>query len=322
MALKTLSRRSRVELPDGAYDVRGWQVCTQVDGEKVGTVDEMLVDEHDHPHLLDVDVGSLRKHVLLPLSEAHADPVEHVVWIDRLDKQRLKELPDYDREPERVSSAFEQRLLEEYRTLAKGNGHNGDGHGSTLARLGDLKEHRVAKGVSDPRGWKVVGGDGQTIGEIDELIVDKAEMTTRYLDCKVDEKRFELEPLSRHVLIPVEHARLHRDEKKVLVDGLFGRDLKGYPVYSGLPLASNDESRIHGMFGGKRSMHSENAHRFFSSASKDPIHEVEPSGPVDTLGTRVERVHHVRAGDQDVRIRISGSDIIIEKPGGGGENDG
>jgi sporulation protein YlmC with PRC-barrel domain len=321
MALKTLSRRSRVDLPGGAYDVRGWQVRTQLDGEKVGTVEEMLVDEHDHPHLLDVDVGALRKHVLLPLSEAHADPVEHVVWIDRLDKDRLKELPEYDRSPERLSSAFEERLLEEYRVLASGNGHS-HARGSTLARLGDLQEHRVAKGVSDPRGWKVLGGDGQTIGEVEELIVDKTEMTTRYLDCKVEEKHFGLEPLNRHVLIPVEHVRLHRDEKRVLVDGLFGRDLKQYPIYPGLPLASVDESRVHAMFGHRRSAASGDGANHFFAGDRAVANDADVAGPIDTLGTRVERVHHVRAGDQDVRIRISGSDIIIEKQGRGGENDG
>ncbi|HEX9710550.1 MAG TPA: PRC-barrel domain-containing protein, partial [Candidatus Thermoplasmatota archaeon] len=120
MSLVTLSRRDATELPEGSYDVRDWEVRTAPDGEKVGKVDDMLLDEHGRPRYLDVDLGLFKRHVLVPLSEAHADPSTQVVWIDSLDGERLSRIPAYERDPAALSPDFETRLLEEYRTLSRG----------------------------------------------------------------------------------------------------------------------------------------------------------------------------------------------------------
>src|SRR5690606_8622274 len=113
-----------------------------------------------------------------------------------------------------------------------------------LARLGDLEQFRVAAEDTDPRGWRVETGDGERIGEVDELIIDTVDMQARYLDCDVAEDRLSLEPLDRHILIPVEHSRLDRSKKRVVVDGIFASDVAHYPVYGGLPMASDIERSI------------------------------------------------------------------------------
>jgi len=336
MALTNLSRRGLIELPEGAYDVRGWNVHTQVDGERVGSVDDMLIDEHDTPRYLDVDLGVFRKHILVPLSEAHADPSERVVWIEGLDRDRLREVPEYDHDLDSVSPAFEERLLREYRTLAGGERGASDGEtrtasGGRLVRLGDLEEFRVASGASDPRGWDLVGGDGQVLGEVKELIVDATALTTRYLACRVDEDKVGLESLDRHILVPADRARLNKDDKEVLVDQIFARDLREYPIYQGLPLDSEAKARIHAVFergSGPRTQES-GSRRFFGARPRAEATEpprAKPRGRPALAPDRVEernpeasdqqsRVVEVEGGEE-VRIRISGGDIIIEKQRG------
>jgi len=41
-----------------------------------------------------------------------------------------------------------------------------------LRRLRDLPTFEMATGDPDPRGWTVRGGDGQSFGTVNELLVD------------------------------------------------------------------------------------------------------------------------------------------------------
>ena len=337
MSLVNLSRSAPTQLPDGAYDVRGWEVRTETDGEKVGKVDDMLVDERDSPRYLEVDLGMFRKHVLVPLSVAHADPSAQIVWIDRLDKERIREIPEYDRDLGRLTPEYEDRLVREYRTLSARRDpvEREAGERTGLARLSDLGDYRVAKGVTDPRGWKLVGGDGSVIGEVKELIVDATAMTTRYLDCEVHEDRLELEPLNRHILIPADRVRLDRSAKNVVIDGLFARDVQDYPMYQGLPLASEAEHSIDEIFDRPRESRvtESAASRFFGVRSRAAGGTT--SAPVlsrgrpdlDETGRDIERVasdtrRETITDAENVRIRISGDDIIIERHPRGGRDDG
>jgi sporulation protein YlmC with PRC-barrel domain len=339
MSLVNLSRSAPTQLPDGAYDVRGWEVRTELDGEKVGKVDDMLVDERDNPRYLEVDLGIFRRHVLLPLSVAHADPSAQIVWIDQLDKERIREIPEYDRDLGRLTPEYEDRLVREYRLLSeRRDGEeplNREVEQAGLARLSDLGDYRVAKGVTDPRGWKVVGGDGGDIGEVKELIVDATAMTTRYLDIEVHEDRLELEPLNRHILIPADRVRLDRSGKNVVIDGVFGRDITDYPMYQGLPLDRQAQRAIDDVFDRPREARSSEsaAGRFFGVRSRaaggTTSAPVRSRGrpDVDESGRDVERVvsdtrRETITDADNVRIRISGDDIIIERHPRGGRDDG
>ena len=328
MTLVTLSRRAPAQLPDGAYDVRGWEVRTALDSKKVGKVDDMLLDEHGSPRYLDVDLGLFKRHVLVPLAEAHAEPSDQVIWIDNLDQERLARIPEYDHDPERLSPDYERRLADEYRSLAseptepvREDETQPDG----LARLGDLGDFRVAKGVTDPRGWKVVAGDGAKLGEVNELIVDTRSLATRYLDVSVDEKTHELEPLDRHVLIPAERVRLDRKAKHVVVDGLFAPDLKTYPVYQGLPLDDPMERSIDDLYRERSEGHvaDPDAVRFFGARAR-------PGDAAPAARARRVRIREgdgsersiVADGGDEVRIKVSGDDIVIERNPRGRSGDG
>ena len=52
----------------------------------------------------------------------------------------------------------------------------------------------------------------------------------------------------KHILVPVDAARLDRGKKNVVVDGLFSKDLGSVPVYSGLPLSPDTEREIRDVY--------------------------------------------------------------------------
>jgi sporulation protein YlmC with PRC-barrel domain len=335
-----LSRRAPAHLPDGAYDVRGWEVRTEVDGEKVGKVDDMLVDDQDRPRYLNVKLGIFRRNVLVPLSAAHADPSTQVIWIEQLDRERLKNVPEYVDDVSLISPEYEERLLQEYRSLSRERGtadrRDGDEPLPRLARLSDLGDFRVAKGVTDPRGWKLVAGDGHAMGEVKELIVDAAALTARYLDVEIDEDKLDLEPLNRHILIPAERVRLDRKSKHVVVDGLFARDMRDYPMYQGLPLDDSAQRAIDSAY--RRPLEERPGESSVGRFFRPRMRPEDEAAPVrsrrreldgDRSDRDIERVvsetdveEYEIPSSENVRIRISGDDIIIERHPRGGRDDG
>ncbi len=70
MALIPLSKADPSHLHPDTFDGRGWEVRSEADDDKVGTVDDVLMDASGMPHLLDVDLGVFKKHVLVPLGKA------------------------------------------------------------------------------------------------------------------------------------------------------------------------------------------------------------------------------------------------------------
>ncbi|HEX6057863.1 MAG TPA: PRC-barrel domain-containing protein [Gemmatimonadaceae bacterium] len=100
-----------------------------------------------------------------------------------------------------------------------------------MRRLSEMDHVRVAKGASDPRGWKVVAADGAEVGRVRDLLVDLEAQRVRYLDVELDAAA----PGTgeRHVLIPIGRARLHDAEDRVLVDALPASGISSLPRYGG-----------------------------------------------------------------------------------------
>lgn len=308
MTLIPISRRKDVTFAPGTFDVRGWLVRTQLDDEKVGKVDDIIIDADGRPHYLDVDLRGFDRHVLVPMHRAHPAAEDEVVWIEGLAKDHVGAIPAYAHDVEALTPAYESRLAEAWDAAASGRidparpiDPTTDGmHG--YARLSAMEDYRVASADSDPRGWTVIAGDGRKIGEVKELIIETSTMSARYLDCDIDEKDLELEPIDRHVLIPVRRARLDADHKKVVVDGVFSSDLTRYPVYGGLPLADDFEHRLEAVYGpyDERTADRDTAARRPAAAADGERRE----------GTREVRVQQ---NEQEVLIRVTGDDVIIEK---------
>lgn len=103
-----------------------------------------------------------------------------------------------------------------------------------LYRLDELSDYKVASDYSDVRGWKVVDADNRTIGEVDDLIVNKSTERVVYLDVEVDKKLIEEghevygtsagagahEVLNKdgdnHLIIPIGSVLIDKDHKHVL----------------------------------------------------------------------------------------------------------
>jgi hypothetical protein len=332
MALIPLSKTDPSRLHPDTFDVRGWEVRSEADDDKVGTVDDVLLDTGGMPHLLDVNLGVFKKHVLVPLGQAWADASRRVVWISGLAKQDVQRMPEYGKDPDLLTPEFEQRLAADFSEAAEGalrREHKADT--ARLARLDALDDFRISKGSGDPRGWTVVGGDGAKLGKVVELIVDQDAMRVKYLDVDVPEDKLELEVIDRHVLMPVECVRLEHKGKKVFVDGLFARDHAEYPVYAGLPLAKGVEEQIRQRFRGQapaaEGWSDRAARRFFGGVRRRGGTEeaVEPPArprqAAQPRGTPPQETTVVSPSEgEEVRIRVSGGDIIIEKHPGRTDN--
>ena len=86
-------------------------------------------------------------------------------------------------------------------------------------RLGHLGAHRVAKGMIDPRGWKVTDGNGQVVGQVKDLIVDTDRMVAEFIDVELDTKLFTLRG-DPHILVPMAQAQREGDGRRLTVRGL------------------------------------------------------------------------------------------------------
>jgi len=254
MALRPLSRARDFAFPDTAWDVRGWTVRTEVGDDKVGRVEDMLLDGSGRLRYLDVDLGFLKKHVLVPLDSAHADRERETVRIEGMSKERMEAVPEYALDPETLDEDYQRRLDAVYgraslpaRDAAGHRAMNPDGP-LDLQRMGVLEdEYRVAG--DDPRGWAVLTGDGRRVGKVAELLMEPGVMKARYLDVAVDEKTLELEPVDRHILVPTERVRLDRGKKTVVVSGLLAGDVARYPQYGGLPVTHGAARILEDLFG-------------------------------------------------------------------------
>jgi uncharacterized protein (TIGR02271 family) len=112
--------------------------------------------------------------------------------------------------------------------------------GGHLGRLNDLDEFKVADGYPDPRGWDVKTADGQTVGKVDDLIVDTQAMRVRYMSVKLDRSLMQAArdaatpgDQSDHTLLPIGNVQLDDRHDDVLVNGYTLEQVAGLPRYSG-----------------------------------------------------------------------------------------
>ena len=53
--------------------------------------------------------------------------------------------------------------------------------GDNLTPMSNLSDYKIEKGDPDPRGWTVRAADGQSLGKVEDLLVDTSAMKVRYL---------------------------------------------------------------------------------------------------------------------------------------------
>ncbi len=189
-----------------------------------------------------------------------------------------------------------------------------------LARLDELKGFHVADGDSDIRGWEVRTPDGNTIGKVEELIVDPAERRVRYIEVNVDRNVLGLDE-DRHILVPIGAARLEDNGNNVLIERLPAQGLAGAPPYMRGPITRDYETSLRGYYGATAGPSSDDYYRndlyddsrFRKTGTPDMADTTNRAGGLPRLGDNEVTVP--LTGDQEVIVRQPGSDqeIVIRK---------
>ena len=258
MVLHKVSDQERSAGGAGAINATGWEVRTRVDDEKVGKVDDVLIEDSGEARFLDVDLGLFSKRVLVPVERTSTDSSEEVVWVIGFDKGGFEGIPEYEGDVVKLNADYREGLLRAYSTAAtKGpdaslTGAPPAGRTTTdeeaervkdtreaspsgdtrLGRVDELDDYEVADHHLDVRGWDVVASDDRKIGDVKELVADTVAMKVRYLEVELesDFRRSDEEGL---VLVPIEHARFVEDDKVVRLNALASHQARNLPAHGG-----------------------------------------------------------------------------------------
>ena len=117
-----------------------------------------------------------------------------------------------------------------------------------LFYLHDLEDFKVHHDDTDVRGWSVKLAGGQSVGTVENLIVDKGERLVRYLevtgdrdfyaDYRTDDYYLDKDAgrvfdadSDEHFIVPIGMARLDHDNKSVIIEGVQADVFGGVPRY-------------------------------------------------------------------------------------------
>lgn len=254
MALHSISGSNNVRFDDGTYDLRSFSARSR-SGVRVGSVDDVLVDDGGNPRYVCVHRSADDRHMLLPVGIVDAEPREKEVAIPDGD---YRDIPAWSHEPNTIDANYERRLIDaweadhtgerfydrpDYRTRGWSGSDRGDAQ-TTLERLDRLRDYRVAHDDPDPRNWLVVGRNGKTLGRVDHLIGDTSSMRIVYLDVELDR---DLAHDTRHVLIPTGHVDLDTKRKRVIAQGIDTRCALNLPEWTGGAISRDYEQKIVGV---------------------------------------------------------------------------
>lgn len=112
MAYSSLSQYQNTQFPSDLTDVRGFEVRTRDDDDKVGRVHDLVCTADGQIRYLDVDLGGFfnPRHVVLPVGAAQVDRSNDVVWITGMSKAQIKDLPDYDGDASSLTGDYESNV--------------------------------------------------------------------------------------------------------------------------------------------------------------------------------------------------------------------
>lgn len=117
-------------------------------------------------------------------------------------------------------------------------------------RLQELShsDFEIVDGQPDIRGWDVKTAEGETIGEVEELILDAQARKVRYMVVDLDGDELDLDD-DRTVLIPIGMAQLHEKDDDVLLTGIGKDQLRRLPEYDDDNLSPDVERNLGSILG-------------------------------------------------------------------------
>lgn len=121
---------------------------------------------------------------------------------------------------------------------------------NTDNRLQELSgsDYEMGEGQPDIRGWTVKDTQGNTIGEVEDLIFDTQSLKVRYMILDLEGNVLDLEP--RDVLVPIGVAQIDSDDDDVLLPNMTAAQLQSLPKYEKGGIGRDLEDSVKGIFGG------------------------------------------------------------------------
>jgi uncharacterized protein (TIGR02271 family) len=173
---------------------------------------------------------------------------------------------------------------------------------SNLMPLSRMSDFKVAEHDQDVRGWKVVARDGDTIGKVDDLLIDSTARRVRYLAVDLDRNLLSGRSHSGHVLIPIESVRLDRHDR-VLLDSVGSSEIFTLPTYD----ASAFGTGAHALHQGSSRLDKEHEARLTLSEEELAVGKQRVASGEVEVGKRVE-TQHVRES-----VPVSREEVTIER---------
>jgi len=116
-----------------------------------------------------------------------------------------------------------------------------------LQELGG-SDYEIVDNQPNIKGWTVKNPQGETIGEVDELIFDVQSRKVRYMVVDLEGSVLDLEP--RDVLVPIGLAELDEDDDDVILPNVTVDQLRALPVYEKGRITRDTENSVRNIFGG------------------------------------------------------------------------
>jgi len=215
MPYSALSQHADARFPEGLADVRGYEVRTRLDDEKVGRVDDLVFEADGSIRYLDVDLGGFfnTKHVLLPIGAAEVDARDNVVWLSGMSKQQVKDMPDYTGDLSTVDRDYDTRARSFY------------GADVADADLYDQGRFYASRGPADARERRLVLSEEQL--DIQKRQVQAGEVSVR----KTVETEHVRETVPvMHEEVTIERHPISADDTRALRDTEIGEQEIRVPV--------------------------------------------------------------------------------------------
>jgi PRC-barrel domain len=155
----TLERQARTDkfTEEVAHRFAGYTVYDQ-DYEKIGNVDDLFLDESDHPEYIGVKMGFLgTRTTLIPFQMARVNDARQVIKV-AADKETLKNGPTFDDDRE-ITPEFENEVYSYY----------GLQRPSTIEQSGSYAAHSAEQSTQTTGRIKEAGGTKDNVtDELDE----------------------------------------------------------------------------------------------------------------------------------------------------------
>jgi len=241
---------------------------SDVEDRPVGSLFGTLAEERSGLiRYLDVEIQGAHRHVLVPIGHARIDreAVPPRVRLRAATFEDLLAIPAYAPDETVLDAGYQDEVLRAHGHLFYGSryyahpsyDHRGLYAGEhpvagpgprpdeppRVSPLGELEDHRVARGEPDIRGWSLEGSAGRHVGEILELLVELDAKRVRYVVVELDGP-------DRSVILPVGHLELDGEAGRARTPALTRDDIRLLPAYEP-PLTREQENRLRAAIEGR-----------------------------------------------------------------------